>query len=252
MTFEEDILPLPQAELLLRQLEEILTDTISNPDGPSSDFGQMAAGLLSIERAKDHLIPSKFNLAHEFVEHFAAVSPRKVAVEYCQDLDNPNTTKSEWTYSELNAAGNRVRDIVLRQGLNVGDLVAICFDKCPEASFAILGILKAGCGYVALDPDAPIARKKFILEDSGVKLVLTAGRHVTTFAEAVELPTVPISRGSVQADSSTVQLCPTQPVHPDSICYCLYTSGRLIGIIQSPVLIGIRNNRNTQRLRDHA
>ena len=248
MTFEEDILPLPQAELLLRQLEDILTDTISNPDGPSSDFAQMTPGLLSIERAKDQLIPSKVNLAHEFVEHLAAVSPRKVALQYCQDLDNPSTTKAEWTYSELNAAGNHVRDIVLRQGLNVGDLVAICFEKCPEASFAIIGILKAGCGYVALDPDAPIARKKFILEDSGAKLVLIADRYFKIFAETIELPTVPIRRGSVPADSSTVQLRPAQPVRSDSICYCLYTSGRTIRIIQSSVLTGIRNNWNTERL----
>ena len=39
----------------------------------------------------------------------------------------------------------------------------------------LLAILKAGCAYVILDPDAPLARSSFIIDDADAALVLLYG-----------------------------------------------------------------------------
>ena len=104
-------------------------------------------------------------------------------------------------------------------------MIAICFNKCPEASFAILGILKAGCSFVAIDPAAPADRQKFIVQDSKSCLVLAmedsseALREdekievifLDNFAQSFELPESP-PRLSFEIQAS-------------DLCYCLYTSG---------------------------
>ncbi|MDP3561085.1 MAG: amino acid adenylation domain-containing protein, partial [Legionellaceae bacterium] len=53
-----------------------------------------------------------------------------------------------------------------------GEFVAICMDRSLEMIVAILGILKAGCAYVPIDPNYPQERIDYILADTKAKLVL--------------------------------------------------------------------------------
>ncbi|KAL1836095.1 hypothetical protein VTK73DRAFT_5205 [Phialemonium thermophilum] len=105
-----------------------------------------------------------------------------------------------------------------------GRTVAILFDKCPEAFFAMLGTLKAGCAFVALDPGAPPSRKRFILHDSRAAAVLTSQAFRD---EAGSFSDVPV----LAVDEATLLGWPPEPVDlgrqlsPSSVCYCLYTSG---------------------------
>lgn len=230
LSFEEDICPPEQAELLLRQLDHALLDTISNPTSPCADLSTAQPNLLSVMRAKEPLIPSDIRLLHQFVEYHASITPENIALEFVEDIGSPSAAKSRWSYAELNTAGDRVCDMVLRQGLRPGDLVAICFEKCPEASFAILGILKAGCGYVALDPDAPVARRRYIIEDSGAKLLLTLKTRRSGLQETAGIPVLPVDRGDIQAQPGDDALRRVESLSPESICYCLYTSGELNGM----------------------
>ncbi|KAI9791290.1 MAG: NRPS [Peltula sp. TS41687] len=225
LTFQEDLLPSDQADLLLQQLDFTFLDILSNPESSCNDFSGFAPDLLSVRLAKEPAIPSASHLLHQFVEIHACATPHKVALEFVTSFSNGTVNKRQWTYSELDAESNKVASLLLGSGLLPGDLVAISFRKCPEASFAILGILKAGCAYVALDPDAPVARKHFIIEDSGAKLLLTLEEQTAEVQDNMLIPIITLNTKGVFDGLSDEAPSLTRPTQPGDVCYCLYTSG---------------------------
>ncbi|KAH8795482.1 hypothetical protein BGZ57DRAFT_937491 [Hyaloscypha finlandica] len=138
LTFRVDLIPPEQAELLLRQYDALLLDTLRNPDGPCDLAPDVHNELLSITPAKDYDIDGP-------------QWPNKTALQFATSLE-PGNTKS---------SSNKIAHLLLNRQATPGQIIVICLDKCAEASFAIIGILKAGS-----------ERLKFIIRDSGASLIL--------------------------------------------------------------------------------
>jgi ferricrocin synthase len=227
ITFREDILPVEQARLLLDQLDAAMNDTLTFPKAQALDMSRLPSELLSITPAREQFLPSEIGLLHQFVEVQRRHTPKRPALEFATSLHNGEVLKTVWTYEELDTEGNKIANILMHHGALQADLIAICFDKCPEASFAILGILKAGCAFVALDPNAPIARKLFIAKDSQSKYLLTTRQHAAELRQSLDIPVISLDDKSL-IDSFSI--CPPilqRKIKPSDVCYCLYTSGRL-------------------------
>lgn len=129
--------------------------------------------------------------------------------------------KQVWSYAEFDEMGNRVANL-LSDIAPVESIVAIHFEKCPEAYFSILGILKAGCAFVALDPSAPKDRKEFILRDSMAPCLLkTSGSEIEFDTDAKILNIDLVSLQHLSAEKRELD----PQITPDATCYCLYTSG---------------------------
>jgi amino acid adenylation domain-containing protein len=237
-TFADDMIPIEQGRILLDQYDAFFTNLVTNPHGDGEDVLNQRRDLVSIIPAKHPVLSSPVELLHEFVELSAQVHPDRVAFEFATQLSGKSVISRTWTYRELDAEGNRVACLLQSHGIAGGNLVGICFDKCPEASFAILGILKAGCAYVALDPGAPFARKAFIIDDSNAALVLTTDRKAKRFANpsgldhvastviepSIQIPILYLDEDLVSTLSEEKPKLLTAQ-SSDSICYCLYTSG---------------------------
>ncbi|KAI9692080.1 MAG: NRPS [Bogoriella megaspora] len=217
-----NVLPEEQARLMLEQYEYCLLRLLSKTNHRCENPLELPARLFSIIPAKEPKIPSNVSCLHQFFEHTASAKPAATALEFTDTFDEYGT--HSWTYRELNAAANRVAHLLQSYDIGPGDLVATCFDKCAEASVAFIGILKAGCAFVALDPAAPIARKVFIAQDCGAKLVLSVDNSSKELRDEGKIEVVSLDgRGLEQFPSSPVNL--SRKVLPDDLCYCLYTSG---------------------------
>nr|GFD50630.1 hypothetical protein [Tanacetum cinerariifolium] len=114
------------------------------------------------------------------------IHPHRVAFEFASSIHEEQPVSTSWTYHELDIEGTRIAHLLLAHNIQQGGLVGVCFDKCPEASFAMLGILKAGCAFVAIDPSAPSARQAFIVEDSGAQVVLSMAAQSAKFKENIK------------------------------------------------------------------
>ncbi|EGC41890.1 nonribosomal peptide synthetase [Histoplasma capsulatum var. duboisii H88] len=224
LTFETDILPEPQAEILLRQLDDLLIDTLSYLDSPCDCFTNGEnKDILSAVAAKEARISSPVKLVHQFVELQAQESPSKIALEFASKIPGKQgLSKRKWTYKEFNEVSNKYARLLQRNGASPGNLIGICFDKCPEAYFAILAILKVGCAYVALDPGAPEARKKFILNDSGAKILLST---TSMKNELKGLPVLILDSPGILDGIPSLPPVLEEEIQPEDCCYCLYTSG---------------------------
>lgn len=77
------------------------------------------------------------------------------------------------TYAELNESANRLAHYLIRHGIKPESLVGLCLDRTEEVLVCVLGILKAGGAYVPIDTAQPQQRFRVILEDAGIRLVLT-------------------------------------------------------------------------------
>jgi non-ribosomal peptide synthetase component F/aryl carrier-like protein/NRPS condensation-like uncharacterized protein len=239
LTFREDLIPVEHAELLLRQYDALLLDTLQNPQGSCDVAPSIGDELLSITKAKESVLPSPVTLLHEFVERGAEQQPDKKALEFAISLEPGSFQSRSWTYSQLNQESNKVAQLLLQQRVVPGQIIAICFDKCAEASFAIIGILKAGCAYVALDPNAPADRLKFIVQDSGAKLILTAGKLGHSLNDILAEGVVSLDSPNILKGYSSKKLSLSRNIKPEDIAYCLYTSGTT-GTCQGSTFLPIR------------
>nr|WP_256390450.1 non-ribosomal peptide synthetase [Pseudomonas yamanorum] len=126
------------------------------------------------------------------------------------------------TYAELNRRANRLSQRLIE--LNVGPdvLVGIAMERSLEMVVGLLAVLKAGGAYVPLDPDYPRDRLAYMIDDSGIGLLLT---------QVTVVDRLPLSQG-VQTllldqlpDDGAEAANALVPVAPDNLAYVIYTSG---------------------------
>ncbi|KAI8964463.1 acetyl-CoA synthetase-like protein [Daldinia sp. FL1419] len=222
LTYQADTLPTEQARLLLQQFDALVIDLLTSPRGYSNTLSETKTSLFSIIPAACDEIPPPADLLHQLVERSAARIPTSIALEFVTELGSPVHARY-WTYRELDEMGNRVANMLLHHNTPPGSIVAACFNKCPEAYFSILGILKAGCTFLSLDPGAPVSRLDFILQDSAASCLLIEPCLGNSLDLGTTVPTYNIFEHELF-------LFPASPleaskISPSDACYCLYTSG---------------------------
>lgn len=222
LTHDITILPVEQAHILLRQFDAVLVNLLTSPRGHADQLEAHTPDLFSILPATCEQIPSPVELLHQFVEQAAQNLPKKTALEFVEELGNPARLR-RWTYQELNEMGNRMANMLRSCNVPPGSIVATCFNKCPEAYFSILGILKAECGFLSLDPSAPASRLEFILGDSSASCLLIEAELSENLGINATVPSY-VVREQTLSDFSAIYQAPFQ-ITPSDTCYCLYTSG---------------------------
>ena len=76
------------------------------------------------------------------------------------------------TYKELNDKANFLAKKIL--DLNVkSDIIAFSFKRSADIIIAILAILKSGHTYMPIDPDYPVDRINFMLDNSNTKILIS-------------------------------------------------------------------------------
>ncbi|KAH8732141.1 hypothetical protein GQ44DRAFT_793484 [Phaeosphaeriaceae sp. PMI808] len=220
LTFMPHILPQEQAARILEQLDHLMQSLVM-PTNQSDSFN---TSIYSISPAKESTIPSDRQLLHELVELSATNHPQRIALEFAQTIRRGKYSSRSWTYSELDSEGNRVANLLISKGVRPGALVGVCFDKCPEASFAMLGVLKAGCAFVAIDPGSPTARQVLIVQDSSATLILSMETVSANIKDLVSVPILNLDVSATRPYSSTKPKL-ERDIDAQDRSYCLYTSG---------------------------
>ncbi|WP_338552863.1 non-ribosomal peptide synthase/polyketide synthase [Paenibacillus sp. KS-LC4] len=124
------------------------------------------------------------------------------------------------TYRELNERANRLARTLRSQGVGADQLVGIMAERSPSMVIGILAILKAGGAYVPIDPEYPEERIRYMLDDSGVGVLLLQAhlRDKATFAGVCLLLD---DEQTYAADSTSL----ASVNEPNDLAYVIYTSG---------------------------
>ncbi|HEY0022717.1 MAG TPA: non-ribosomal peptide synthase/polyketide synthase [Longimicrobium sp.] len=86
------------------------------------------------------------------------------------------------TYAELNARANRLARRLAALGAAPETIVALALERSVEMVVALLAVTKTGAAFLSIDPDYPAERRRWMLDRSAARLVLT------TSALAADLP----------------------------------------------------------------
>ena len=80
------------------------------------------------------------------------------------------------SYGELDGLTDKLAATMRENGVKRGDRVAIYMNKSISSVVSLLAILKAGAVYIPLDPNSPLQRMALIMENAGVRCLLTSTR----------------------------------------------------------------------------
>src|SRR5258708_17220961 len=127
------------------------------------------------------------------------------------------------SYRELNRRANQLAHYLRALGVGPNVLVGLCIERSPDMVVGLLGILKAGGGYVPLDPAYPSERLVFMLEDAHVPVLVTQERV------AAHLPIQGARIVSLDANEAALAqqsvADPISEVAIDDLAYVIYSSG---------------------------
>lgn len=190
----------------------------------ASNPGLTVDGLPALSPAEKHLVVDDWtdtavdysieHRVHEMVEKQVRLRPDAVAVE----LDDQRLT-----YAELDTRANQLAHYLIDRGVRSEVLVGIAIERSLDLFVAILGILKAGGGYVPLDPDYPADRLAVTLDETRPPIVLAhedgVGKFPRTDADLVFMDRDwPVIAKYPDTD-------PEAPGSPRDLAYVVYTSG---------------------------
>ncbi|HEU4884114.1 MAG TPA: amino acid adenylation domain-containing protein, partial [Longimicrobium sp.] len=127
------------------------------------------------------------------------------------------------TYAELNARANRLARRLVALGAGPETIVALALERSAEMVVALLAVAKAGAAFLPVDPAYPAERRRWMLERSAARLVLTtsalAADLPATHAAVVALDLVAAEiEGEDDSDLSV-------DVDAENAAYVIFTSG---------------------------
>ncbi|MBX8603063.1 non-ribosomal peptide synthetase [Pseudomonas cichorii] len=125
-------------------------------------------------------------------------------------------------FASLHAQANRLAHYLRDKGVGPDVKVAIAAERSPQLLIGLLAILKAGGAYVPLDPDYPTERLAYMLEDSGVALLLTQSHLLGDLPSAEGVSTIVMD--TLHLENWPVS-APGLHLHGDNLAYVIYTSG---------------------------
>lgn len=129
------------------------------------------------------------------------------------------------SYGELNAKANQIAHYLIRKGIGPESIVAIHVDRSIDMVIAILAVHKSGGAYIPLDPDLPIDRLLYMVEDSNAAVVLahrSLSNNIAKIAPDIDALYLDDDKPHWSEHESHN---PEPTAHTGNLAYVLYTSG---------------------------
>lgn len=150
------------------------------------------------------------NTLHEFVELSAERIPHKTAVK---------DSEGKITYAQLNKKANQIANSLKKKGVFPGEVVGLLVeDATIQAIVSILAIMKIGAVYCPIDASYPRERMEIMVEDSGMKLLLSVCKCLVLPANVNTFDFEELDFGAEDDENLS-------KVSKESLAYVIYTSG---------------------------
>ncbi|MGW3866800.1 amino acid adenylation domain-containing protein, partial [Streptomyces sp. NPDC005047] len=205
ITLPDGVVP-DDAQLALDDLADFPDRPLGTigPSGPAARLASLAAwNDTDVERARPTLV--------EMFLAQARTRPDAIAV-----VDEHRSL----TYRQTAAMSAQLAHRLTGGGLTAEQAVGISLERSADMVVGLLGVLRAGCAFVPLDPHWPAERRAVVIEDAGVVVQLNAtGEHAPDEPEALAVDLGDWRYGAHPAEA------PETSVRGDGLAYVIFTSG---------------------------
>ncbi|MGU2602716.1 non-ribosomal peptide synthase/polyketide synthase [Pseudomonas aeruginosa] len=216
LTYATDLFEARTVERMARHWQNLLRGMLENPQASvdslpmldAEERGQLLEGW-NATAAEYPLQRGVHRLFEEQVER----TPTAPALAFGEErLD----------YAELNRRANRLAHALIERGVGADRLVGVAMERSIEMVVALMAILKAGGAYVPVDPEYPEERQAYMLEDSGVQLLLSQSHLKLPLAQGVQR--IDLDRGAPWFEDYS-EANPDIHLDGENLAYVIYTSG---------------------------
>ncbi|EMG8346223.1 non-ribosomal peptide synthase/polyketide synthase [Pseudomonas aeruginosa] len=216
LTYATDLFEARTVERMARHWQNLLRGMLENPQASvdslpmldAEERGQLLEGW-NATAAEYPLQRGVHRLFEEQVER----TPTAPALAFGEErLD----------YAELNRRANRLAHALIERGVGADRLVGVAMERSIEMVVALMAILKAGGAYVPVDPEYPEERQAYMLEDSGVELLLSQSHLKLSLAQGVQR--IDLDRGAPWFEDYS-EANPDIHLDGENLAYVIYTSG---------------------------
>lgn len=200
---------------MMKHLENILDILSKNPELRVKEFRYMDIDevneILYMQNNTDIVFEDDL-FVHQMFEKQVTLQPNATVLKF---------EDTSITYAELNQKANQIANYLISNGVKQNDLVGIYVYRSIEMFAGIYGILKAGAGYIPIDPTYPSDRVNYMIQDSEVSIVLTNTDTEGIFGENTKV--VDLKNEAFFVDQSVEN--PNIATQPEDAVYMIYTSG---------------------------
>lgn len=204
-------------EQLIQRYIYVLSEIVQNIDRRICDISILSPEeTYTLENKFFHGPKTEYNklLLHQYFERTANENPDDIAVK---------TEQKDYTYQEINCKANCLAHYLRKLGVQNNCIIAVEMQRSVQMIIALLGILKAGGGYLPIDVKCPDERLKSIVEDSEVQIIIAdsdlceklVDKKICSYIIDLECKEI------YMEDDGDIDIIGNL----DSIAYVIYTSG---------------------------
>ncbi|MCY1078719.1 non-ribosomal peptide synthetase [Archangium lansingense] len=218
LVYNRDLFSAAFAQRFSRHFELLLEGLVSQPEQPFHHLPLLTAEERQTVLVEWNRSPSNYPRNATIPEVFArqaAATPDAIAVEYGEQ---------RLTYRQLDEASNRFAHVLRARGVGLDDRVAIAMDRSLELVISLVGILKAGGGYVPLDTAYPRERLVVMLQGAQAALLITTREQLARLP-AEGLPTLLIEESAEELAKAPTTALPNIGLSAQNLAYIDFTSG---------------------------
>ncbi|MEB0191363.1 non-ribosomal peptide synthase/polyketide synthase [Pseudomonas sp. CCI1.1] len=217
LTYANDLFDTPTIERMARHWTRLLQAMVLDGEQRIGELPMLDAAeqqrLVHSWNQTTEAYPTERGI-HHLIEDQARRSPDAPALVF-------GTTTL--TYAQLDARANQLAHALGEQGVGPDVLVGICIERSIEMVVGLLAILKAGGAYVPLDPEYPQERLAYMIEDSGIQLLLSQQSLLASLPVA-GIQLIALDQPALWLDGYSRE-SPNVALHALNLAYVIYTSG---------------------------
>ncbi|MBH8855420.1 non-ribosomal peptide synthase/polyketide synthase [Pseudomonas aeruginosa] len=217
-TYATDLFEAATVERLARHWRNLLEAVVAEPRRRLGDLPLLDAEERATLLQRSRLPASEYPAGqgvHRLFEAQAGLTPDAPALLFGEE---------RLSYAELNALANRLAWRLREEGVGSDVLVGIALERGVPMVVALLAVLKTGGAYVPLDPQYPADRLQYMIDDSGLRLLLSQQSVLARLPQSDGLQSLLLDDLERLVHGYPAEN-PDLPEAPDSLCYAIYTSG---------------------------
>ena len=218
--YSTSIYAAPTILRMMAHFKELLHSVVSNPENKIGVLPMISAEekhQLLVEF--NHAGTGKSNPADKNIitlfEEQVEKTPGAVAVIF---------EKDQITYRELNERANQVAHYLRSKGVKEETLIPIIMDRSIDMIAGIWGILKAGGVYIPMDPEYPLARINYMLDDTNADFILSSHHTFSKITPRKQVTVIKLDT-DWPVISQQPAVNPAVTIESNQLAYLIYTSG---------------------------
>lgn len=209
----EDMFYAKEIEFLHDHIIRLLWHALDNPERELCTLEMVS------QKEKDKILLGFNDTACEYPKEMTLDRIFEEQVKKTPDNVAVEAAGKSLTYAELNDRADKLAAKLRDLGVKADDIVGVLMYRSLEMIIGILAIHKAGAAYMPMDPDYPIDRVEYMLENSGAKLFLS---HAVVDTVVENFQRVNVCNETLEKEPYRK----AEKIHNSrNLAYVIYTSG---------------------------